>query len=269
MTNTSGLAALLAKKKAQADGPEVSESHPNDTQEHDGVGESARQPATIPSEAPTGESKTQRPANPFGRRKDTGSDGASESTGEGLAPGSASDSSDQPVKSKLRDVSVSAGPQSTDSDSSGLASPAITSLDALDESTVEGTAPRQSVGSHFEDETPADKPTRELPEGLTKEQLGFVDLIDGVYEVLHEADLMGGVIRNIIIELKSNPEYMKLVAPQDIRTWVRGMRESMGLAKIKKTESKVKRAGGAGSKSKLIDEDMLQDLNDLGVSIPS
>jgi hypothetical protein len=55
-------------------------------------------------------------------------------------------------------------------------------------------------------------------------------MIDGIYEIIHDPDLLGGVIRNIMVELKSNPEYTKLMAPEDFRTMVRGMRESMGLA---------------------------------------
>jgi hypothetical protein len=45
----------------------------------------------------------------------------------------------------------------------------------------------------------------------------------------------------------------------------------MGLAKIKKTESKVKRAGGSGRKAKTVDADMLaalDDMKDMGISIP-
>jgi hypothetical protein len=44
------------------------------------------------------------------------------------------------------------------------------------------------------------------------------------------------------------------------------MRDSMGLARIKKTEAKAKRAGGSGKKSKLVDDDMLADLASLGIT---
>ncbi len=103
---------------------------------------------------------------------------------------------------------------------------------------------------------------------MTKEEMGFVGLIDSVYNILHEPEFLGSVIKNIIIELKNHPEYSRLIADEDVRQWVRGMRESMGLAKIKKQETKTKRAGGGGSKSKLVDDDMLADLAMLGVTIP-
>jgi hypothetical protein len=261
-------ARRLAAEEAAANGTELPESHAHDTEAHAESSTSAPESPTVPSTPPAGEGEAKRPANPFGRRKDSGSGDQSQPVGEGLDSSSGGDSGDKPAQPRLSAVSLGARSQPTGSDASGLAAPTLDSLDALDQSDAEGIAPRQSVSAHFADETPAQKPTRELPADLTKEQLGFIDMIDGVYEVVHEPDLMGGVIRNIIIELKSNPEYMKLVAPDDIRAWVRGMRESMGLAKIKKTETKAKKAGGAGKKSKLIDDDMLADLNDLGVDIP-
>lgn len=269
-------AKLAADAKARREaaenpsaGPKVSESTPDNSEAHAAVRGDAPEPATIPCSESAGASEAKRPANPFGKRKDTGSGDSPGPAGEGPVSSGGVDSGSEQPKSRLAAISLGAGPQSTDSDASALAAPTLDSLDALDQSVDEGIAPRPSVTSQFTDETPATKPTRELPEGLTKEQLGFVDMIDGVFEVMHEPDLLGGVIRNIIIELKSNPEYMKLVAPDDIRAWVRGMRESMGLQKIKKQETKSRKSGGSGSKSKLVDTDMLNDLADLGIDIPA
>jgi hypothetical protein len=231
------------------------------------VSESAPESTELPSAPTPSEGQGERPKNRFGTRKDSGpTDNSAQSGGESPASSGVDSSSSEP-RSKLAAFSSKPKSQSASDDSSSVAPAAITSLDDLDQSTDEGIAPREGV-SRFADETPADKPTRELPEGLTKEALGFVDMIDGVYEVMHDAELLGSVIRSIMLELKSNPEYMKLVAPDDIRAWVRGMRESMGLAKIRKQEAKAKRSGGGGKKSKLIDSDMLADLESLGVDIP-
>jgi hypothetical protein len=41
----------------------------------------------------------------------------------------------------------------------------------------------------------------------------------------------------------------------------------MGLAKIKKIETKAKRAGTGASKSKKVDEDMMADLASLGLDV--
>jgi hypothetical protein len=118
--------------------------------------------------------------------------------------------------------------------------------------------------SNFDDETPATKPTRELPEDLDKNSMQFIDLIDGVYGILDDPELLGGVIRNIMIELKSNVQYIKLVAPEDIRTWVRAMRDSMGLARIKKTEAKSTRGTGAKAKKDNIASKLLDSMDDIG-----
>jgi hypothetical protein len=200
-----------------------------------------------------------KPKNPFAvGRKPSGSGESNP-----VDSGSTGDSSES--RPSLAGVFASAKSSSGTVPDSLLPVGNIDSLDDLDSLEEQGIEPRRSV-SGFEDETPATAPTRELPEDISKEELGFIQMIDGVYEVLHEPDLLGSVIRNIMIELANNREYMRLVAPEDIRSWVRGMRDSMGLARIKKTEAKAKRAGGSGKKSKLVDDDMLADLASLGIT---
>jgi hypothetical protein len=140
-------------------------------------------------------------------------------------------------------------------------------LDSEDEGTVP-TPPKLSAYGQFDDETPATAPTRDLPPDLTKQQQQFVALINDVYTIVHDPELLGNVIRSIMIELKSNPQYMKLVAPDDVHMWVRAMRDSMGIARIKK-ESKGKGRGTAskgGGKSG-VDADMLAAFDELGVNL--
>lgn len=263
---------LLSKRNQDGQSPASDASHQDSAAGTPTVSEDSTRTEPVPAETAAEAPANQRPAGRFGVRKGAGSSDSTRPVGDGPAPSSPVDSGGEQPKPRLSGLRFGAGTQSASDDTGSVDAPALDSLDALDASESAGVAPRDaksSVLSQFDDETPATKPTRELPEGLTKEQLGFVDMVDGVYEVLHEPELLGGVIRNIMIELKNNPEYMKLVANEDIRTWVKGMRESMGLAKIKKMESKAKRSGGAGRKSKLVDDDMLNDLNDLGIEIPT
>lgn len=89
-------------------------------------------------------------------------------------------------------------------------------------------------------------------------------MIDGVYDLFHDPELLSNVIRGIMIELKSNPQYMKHVVKTDARTWVRAMRDNMGLARIKKQEKKTKTA--SRSKSKATDADLMSALDDLNLS---
>jgi hypothetical protein len=228
-----------------------------------GADNSAPEPESVSRAPETPAPAASSPANPFAARP---SGGASDTVGqpEGVASASVGNggSGGQP-QPKLSDISLHSGTRNSAGDSSGVAIPAIDSLDALDSSEDAGTSRDSGSGvSYFADETPADKPTRELPEGLTKEQMGFIGTLDSVYEIIHDPDLLGGVIRNIMVELKSNPEYTKLIAPEDVRVMVRGMRESMGLARVKKTEAKAKRSGGS-KKSKAVDIDMLADLDSI------
>ena len=141
-------------------------------------------------------------------------------------------------------------------------------LDSEDEG-IESSDPDfevREVLSQFDDETPATKPTRDVPEDADKGLRQFVELIDGVYGVVHDPELLGNVIRGIMIELKSNPQYMQQVADDDIRVWVRAMRSTMGLARIRKTEAKSKRGTGAAKKSKGVDADMEAAFDELGIN---
>jgi predicted component of type VI protein secretion system len=88
----------------------------------------------------------------------------------------------------------------------------------------------------FADEIPCTAPTRELPEELTSGMKEFVQQLDSIYEVVHDPELFGGMIRTIMQEMQENPDYVKLMADEDMHTMIRGLRSSMGLAKIKKAE---------------------------------
>jgi hypothetical protein len=122
--------------------------------------------------------------------------------------------------------------------------------------------------SGFIDEIPATAiPERTVPTDADKGMIQFVQTMDSIYGVLNDPELLGSVIRNIMVELKANPQYAKMIAPDDVRTWVRAMRNTMGLAKIKKQE-KSKKTGTAKSKgSKALDADMEQAFADLGINM--
>jgi len=220
----------------------------------------------LPSTAPSAGEAPAKPHNPFASAGGKGQGDSSERSGSGTPASSGNVSGGDKPKSGLSSISVSAATRDSDDGAGSVAGPTIDSLASLDSTEDEGIAPRGEGLSYFADETPATKPTRDLPEGITKESLGFVDMLDSVYNVIHDPELLGGVITNIMVELKSNPEYTKLIAPDDVRVMVRGMRESMGLARVKKQEAKAKRSGGGGRRgSKMVDADMLADLDSLGI----
>lgn len=125
----------------------------------------------------------------------------------------------------------------------------------------EDSAPVRDIsGSGFDDEIEATAPDRALEPDLTAQQLAFVESLDGIYPVLHDPELFGQAVRTIMMELGDNPEYKKLIADQDVHTMIRGMRNTMGLARIRKQEKSRKAGGaakkGARGKSAVSDEDM-------------
>jgi hypothetical protein len=128
-----------------------------------------------------------------------------------------------------------------------------------DDESAPAKSPSQ-LDSGFLDEIEATAPDRELPPELTKQQSDFVESLDGIYSVLTDPDLFGQQVRTIMLELQENPEYIKLVQDQDVSTMIRGMRNTMGLARIKKQE-KSRKSGtstrkSARGKSAVSDEDM-------------
>ena len=254
------LQAMLAKAKEKQD-ESVRDRNEGTPTTAAGDSPSVEQPANVQAKAAAPATPTGSHRNPFGGggiKPPVDSSDKQRADGDKPAPTSESAGSDRPKLAGLKLPSSSPAIKLPSGDAKQVAAPVSLSLESLSESESEGIAP---VSSGFVDETPADKPTRELPEGVTKEELNFLETVDSIYNILHDPELLGGVVRNILIELKSHPEYMKLVAPEDVRQWVRGMRESMGLARIKKTEAKAKRSGGAGRKSGLVDNDMLADLD--------
>jgi hypothetical protein len=125
--------------------------------------------------------------------------------------------------------------------------------------------------SAFTDETPADKPMREIPADCNAQMKLFIEMMDNMYdtELRQDLELLSGMIRSIMVELKSNPQYIQQVRKEDIRTWVQAMRQTMGLAKIKKAEKQEKRKGSgtrSPSKGKKTDDTFDDIFAELGIS---
>jgi hypothetical protein len=139
----------------------------------------------------------------------------------------------------------------------------LASFDAGSIEPIRESATRQG----FIDEIEATAPDRELPADLSAQQLGFVEQLDGIYQVLNDADMFAQCVRVLMIELQENPEYIKLVSDQDVHTMIRGMRNSMGLARIRKQEKSRKtgtKTKTAAQKKSRVSDDVMDLLNSLG-----
>lgn len=116
--------------------------------------------------------------------------------------------------------------------------PDVFSLDDLAGMSASDVSVADSGGpeSGFDDEIEATAPDRDLPADITAEQISFVESLDAIYGVLHDSEMFGQTVRMIMLELQDNPEYEKLLSDSDVHTMIRGMRRTMGLARVRKQE---------------------------------
>lgn len=130
-------------------------------------------------------------------------------------------------------------------------------LASMDASAIE-TEAQEEYGSGFDDEIEATAPDRALDPDLTAGQLAFVESLDGIYSILHDPEMFKQSVQFIMIELQENPEYEKLLSDSDVHTMIRGMRRTMGLAKVRKQENsrKAKTNTNARKKSGVSDSAM-------------
>lgn len=176
--------------------------------------------------------------------------GAGRSLGSGRSAG---------TQARVRDRGSGAPVQQRDSGDDD--SPVFGLADLAGFDATDDTAPTRSYSDErFLDEIEATAPERSITIDLTPQQMNFIESLDSIYPVLHDPDLFAQAVRVIMLELQENREYKKLISDQDVATMIRGMRNTMGLAKIRKQE-KSRKSGGAAkkssrSKSSVSDDDM-------------
>lgn len=106
--------------------------------------------------------------------------------------------------------------------------------------------PSESGG--YLDEVPATAPVRDLPTELDKQQKAFIDSLDSIYRLHDDPEMFTNMVRKIMSEMQARPELCELLAAskgQDSNAIIRGLRQSAGMAQVKKQESKAKRSGKA------------------------
>lgn len=131
----------------------------------------------------------------------------------------------------------------------------LASIAAMDVSTV---APVRAA-----DETPPNAIPRKLPDELTAQHKAFLASLDVLHENIPDSELLGQACVSIMIELQENPQYEQMLADADIRALIRGARDAMGLARIKKTEAKAKRGSSKKAQSAVVDADIAAIFGDL------
>jgi len=109
-------------------------------------------------------------------------------------------------------------------------------------------------------EVPANEIERILPEGATEPMLAFVALLDSVPKLFHDPETMKHQVRNIMVALQEEESFVEMIMPQDLQHIIRGMRETLEGAAIKKAAKK--RAPAKKKLTKLSADDMA-DLDSL------
>jgi hypothetical protein len=103
-------------------------------------------------------------------------------------------------------------------------------------------------------------PDRNLPADVTEQQLAFIAQLDAIYGLEHDAELFSQVIRNLMMEMKEDPNMVEFVSDSDKRAMVRGMREALGVArqmKVAKAKSPTAASRKKGVKSDAAWDDIM------------
>lgn len=120
-------------------------------------------------------------------------------------------------------------------------------------------APLPTPAGPLPGETPASAPQRTLPDDVSAEVQRFIANLDHLHTLAPEPELATSAIRSIMMELKSQPQYMKHVSDSDVSVMISMMRETMGLVRVVKEQKAAKRT----AKVKAGVQDVLDDLADL------
>lgn len=260
----SSLSKLIAMNKAKQSGVPVSATPANN--EPDGDATPERDATHVPTDTAelgsvpsTGSDDSSAPAAPAEPARTVGLAGKLNLLGKAKSGGNGG--------TTQRSVAAPAASATVPASESGVLGSAEFSLDDLagfDESVAPAIEPRNETA--FLDEIEATAPDRDLPADLESAQLMFVEQLDGIYQVLNDPEMFGQSVRVIMMELQENPEYIKLISDQDVHTMIAAMRNTMGLARIKKQAKSRKGTGTSarGKKAGAVSDDVMNLLDSLG-----
>lgn len=112
-------------------------------------------------------------------------------------------------------------------------------------------------------EVPALESNREFPDDATEDMKQFGALVDSVPDLFDDPQVMQQVIRSIMVELQQNPEFMEVMTDEDVNTMIRGMRDVLGLAHVKKVAAKKKAGGSTRKKKSALSDEQTAELDNL------
>lgn len=85
-------------------------------------------------------------------------------------------------------------------------------------------------------------PDRELPQEMTDQMISFVKSLDSIFQLVADPEMFVDMVRKTQREMQEYPALGKLLCDADVRVAIRGMRQSAGLAQVKKQAAKESRS---------------------------
>lgn len=134
---------------------------------------------------------------------------------------------------------------------------------------VHDAAPQESMVEEpltktlMPNEVPAEAVVREIADDASPGILKFIEMLDAVPKLFHDPDTLGQVIRNIMVSLSEEESFIEMVQPDDYKFIIRGMRDVLEGAAIKKASTKRKSSSKRKPKKTDLDSDDLAMLDDL------
>jgi len=98
-----------------------------------------------------------------------------------------------------------------------------------------------------------------VPEAEAQE---FIDMLRTMKDLLDDPDNIQTILRTVMIDMQASPHLVELLQPEDFGLMIRAMHQAMGVAQIRKTETRSKSA--ASKKSGKYADAIALSLEELG-----
>lgn len=121
----------------------------------------------------------------------------------------------------------------------------------------------ESTPSPLSGESPASDPALEVDESLMSQQERFIANVERIDTVIHDKELLGSVLEDMMLELSENPDYKKFMSDSHLESMMRGMMETFAIVKASKAKTSKAKTGSRKKKGKPLSDtatDMLAAL---------
>lgn len=90
------------------------------------------------------------------------------------------------------------------------------------------------IPNPMQGESKASEPVIDIPPELNEQQQRFLENFNRIPETMHDADLLGAVMEDIMQELSANPDYKEFMSDECLEVMMRGLTETFKIVKASK-----------------------------------